>query len=119
MEGLLLITLYGWPIVIGLFCLVVSRTQKIKTGIYVIITGYVCLLSALMLLWLTSVFAESVIVPHAYSTDCVTRSDGCNLTLLGIGDWLEQWSFLFFEMLGFLVALALSYRKVRLLKTAG
>jgi len=110
--------LYGWPILIGLFCLVISRTQKVKTGVYGIITGYVCLLSALMLLWLTSVFTESIIAPHAYSAECVTRSDSCNLTLLEIGDWLEQWSFVFFEILGFLAALALSYRKVRQLKMA-
>lgn len=79
---------------------------------------WICLLSALMLLWLTSVFTESIIVPHAYSAECVTRSDSCNLTLLEIGDWLEQWSFVFFEILGFLAALALSYRKVRQLKMA-
>ena len=113
MSLLILLTLYGWPLFIGLGCYIGSSSAKVKAGLLGVLKGYICLLVAISLSWLATMFIEGFVTPHAHSTDCLNRLGSCNMGLLSLGEWIEEWNFVLLEVSAVSVAILLGIKQVK------
>ena len=113
MSLIVIIILYGWPLLIGLGCFIGTPSVKIKSGMLGVLKGYICLLIAISFSWLATVFIEESVIPHAHSLECLNRLESCNMELLSLGEWIEQWNFVLLEVCAVLASVVWGMKQVK------
>ncbi|MCP4595327.1 hypothetical protein [Neptuniibacter sp.] len=115
----ILLCLYGWPFLVGLGCYLGIASAKVRSGFLGLLKSYFCLLVAISLSWLATLFIEVWVIPHSISAECVSRLDSCNITLLEFGDWLETWNFIVLEISAVMASIVLAVKQVKNLTKTG
>jgi len=113
---IVIIMLYGWPILIGVGCFIVSSRQKVLSFIFGTLKACLCMFVAALLSGVMHFGLESWLVTYSNRIQCIERTPECDLWVLYLGDWLTDWQFIVLVVLAFICAVILAVKQTKAFK---